>query len=46
MYRANIGNIAVNFDFDAKNGLGIELHQRARCIIDEDGINTPEISNR
>lgn len=46
VYRAETGNIAVTFDFDAKNGIGNILPQKARCIIDDTGINPPEVSNR
>ena len=46
VYRAPAGNIAITFDFDAKNGMGLVLPQKARCVIDDRGINPPEISNR
>ena len=44
--RAPTGNIGVTFNFDAKNGLGIALPQKARCIIDDEGIHPVQISNR
>ncbi len=44
--RGITGNIAVTFNFDAKNGLGNVLPQKARCIIDDQGIYPVEISNR
>ncbi|MEN3974781.1 hypothetical protein [Emcibacter sp. SYSU 3D8] len=46
VYRAPQGNVAVDFDFDAKNGLGAELPHHARCIIDDRGIHPAEISTR
>ncbi|MGM0422337.1 MAG: hypothetical protein ACQEQL_04465 [Pseudomonadota bacterium] len=47
VYRAPTnGNIVVNFDFEAKNGLGAELPHKARCVIDDQGINPAEISRR
>lgn len=46
VYRAPTGNIAVEFDFDAKNGLGAELPHHARCVIDDRGIHPAEISSR
>lgn len=45
VYRAPTGNIAVQFTFQAKNALGAELPQRARCVIDDTGIHPAEISN-
>lgn len=45
VYRAPTGNIAVDFTFQAKNALGAELPQRARCVIDDTGIHPAEISN-
>lgn len=44
--RATTGNIEVTFNFDAKNGLGNVLPQKARCIIDDVGLHPVEISNR
>lgn len=44
--RAKTGNIGVTFDFNAKNGLGNVLPQKARCIIDDQGIHPVEITNR
>lgn len=45
VYRAPTGNIAVDFTFQAKNALGAELPQRARCVIDDTGIHPAEITN-
>ena len=45
VYRAPTGNIAVQFTFQAKNALGAELPQRARCVIDDTGIEPAQISN-
>lgn len=45
VYRAPTGNIAVDFTFQAKNALGAELPQRARCVIDDTGIEPAQISN-
>jgi hypothetical protein len=44
--RAVTGNIAVTFDFDAKNALGNTLPQKARCIIDDQGVRPVDITNR
>lgn len=44
VHRAPSGNIAVEFIFDSKNALGAELPQKARCIIDDEGIQPAEIS--
>lgn len=44
VYRAPYGNIAVEFVFEAKNGFGAELPQRARCVIDDTGIHPAELS--
>ncbi|MVB04192.1 hypothetical protein GN325_20725 [Agrobacterium vitis] len=44
--RAQGGNVAVTFDFSAKNALGLSLPQRARCITDDRGMSAPEISDR
>jgi hypothetical protein len=47
VYRARTtGNVVVTFDFDAKNRLGAELPYKARCVIDDRGLNPPEISVR
>lgn len=47
IYRApSTGNIVVSIDFEAKNGLGLNIPQRARCVIDSNGIGSPEIFNR
>lgn len=46
VYRAPQGNVAVDFDFDAKNGFGAELPHHARCVIDDRGIHPAEISTR
>jgi hypothetical protein len=47
VYRApTTGNVVVTFDFDAKNRLGAELPYKARCVIDDRGLNLPEISGR
>ena len=45
VYRAPTGNIAVMFTFQAKNALGVELPQRAKCVIDDTGIEPAQISN-
>lgn len=45
VYRAPTGNIAVQFTFQAKNALGAELPQRARCVIDDTGIEPAVITN-
>lgn len=45
VYRPDGGNIAVMFTFQAKNALGVELPQRARCVLDDQGIHPAEISN-
>jgi hypothetical protein len=44
VYRADGGNIVVQFVFDAKNALGAELPQRARCVIDDEGFSPAEIT--
>ena len=44
--RGSTGNIGVTFDFDAKNGLGNILPQKAKCIIDDQGIHPVEIIDR
>ncbi|MBV2144248.1 hypothetical protein KUG47_12160 [Falsochrobactrum sp. TDYN1] len=44
--RASQGNVVVTFDFSAKNGLGIDLPQGARCVFDDRGMHLPEITNR
>lgn len=46
VYRADGGNIVVQFVFDAKNALGAELPQRARCVIDDEGLHPAELRNR
>ncbi len=46
VYRAPQGNVVVTFDFDAKNGFGINLPQRARCVFDDRGMHPVEIVNR
>ena len=46
VYRAPQGNAVVTFDFTAKNGLGIELPQSARCVTDDRGIQPPELKDR
>lgn len=46
VYRAPQGNVVVTFDFTAKNGLGLDLPQSARCVFDDRGMHHPEISNR
>lgn len=45
VHRSPSGNIAVQFTFQAKNALGVELPQRGRCVIDDTGIHPAEISN-
>lgn len=45
VYRAPTGNIAVMFTFQAKNALGVELPQRAKCVIDDTGLEPAQISN-
>ena len=45
VYRAPTGNIVVRFTFDAKNGLGGNLPQRAKCYIDDRGMQAAEISS-
>lgn len=46
VYRAPTGNVVVTFDFSAKNGLGLDLPQRARCVTDDRGQHPPEITDR
>lgn len=46
VYHAPQGNVVVTFDFTAKNGLGIELPQSARCVTDDRGMHPPELSDR
>jgi len=47
VYRApTTGNVVASFDFDAKNSLGNELPYKARCVFDDRGMHTPEISGR
>lgn len=46
VYRAPQGNVVVTFDFTAKNGVGIDVPQRGRCVTDDRGAHLPEISNR
>ncbi|WP_266030427.1 hypothetical protein [Brucella intermedia] len=46
IYRAPQGNVVVTFDFSAKNGLGIDLPQQARCVFDDRGMHQPEITRR
>lgn len=46
VFRSNYGNIAVTIEFDAKNGLGMEVPQIARCVVDDRGIHPAEIGNR
>ena len=46
VYRAPSGNIVVTVDFEAMNGFGAKLPHTARCVIDERGLHTPEISLR
>lgn len=46
VYRAPKGNVAVNIDFVAKNGLGNELPHSGRCVFDDRGMSPPEISPR
>jgi hypothetical protein len=46
VYRAPTGNIAVTFTFQAKNSLGAEIPNRARCVIDDQGISPAEITNQ
>lgn len=46
VYRSPYGNISVTFDFEAQNGLGNLIPQKARCVIDDTGLNPPEISDR
>ncbi len=43
VYRAKWGNIATSFDFDAKNSFDLELKYHARCVIDGQGMESPEI---
>lgn len=45
VYRAPTGNIAVRFTFQARNALGAKLPQRARCVIDDTGIEPAQITN-
>ena len=44
--RGVTGNIGVTFNFDAKNGLGNILPQKAKCIIDDQGIHPVDIIRR
>ena len=44
VYRSPYGNIAVDFNFSAKNQLGGSIPQHARCVIDDTGIHPAEIS--
>jgi len=46
VYRAPTGNVAVTFDFSAKNGFGGTLPQKARCAFDDRGMHPVEITNR
>ncbi|WP_237173046.1 hypothetical protein [Paracandidimonas lactea] len=46
VYRAPGGNVVVNIDFEAKNGLGNVLPHRGRCVFDDRGMSPPEISPR
>ncbi|MBI5070381.1 MAG: hypothetical protein HZB56_19265 [Deltaproteobacteria bacterium] len=45
VYRAPGGNVSVDFVFDAKNKLGAELPYRARCVADDQGMHTAEVTN-
>lgn len=42
--RHDNGAITLTFTFDAKNGFGNELPHRAVCFIDEDGLQSAEIT--
>lgn len=46
VYRAPQGNVVVTIEFTAKNDLGAELPQQARCVTDDRGSHPPEISGR
>jgi multidrug efflux pump subunit AcrB len=46
VYRAPSGNLVVTAGFKAKNSFGLELSMRARCVFDENGMGTPEISEK
>lgn len=46
VYRAPTGNVVAQFTFDAKNGLGAELPQRAKCYIDDRGMSAAEITRQ
>lgn len=46
VYRAPGGNIMVMFTFEAKNALGATLPQKARCAVDDRGMDPAEITNQ
>lgn len=44
VYRAPTGNLVAEFDFKAKNAFNLELKHHVRCVIDDQGLHEPEIT--